>query len=96
MGESIWIAKARGGSADVLKLHAAAGAEGSRAVPGQPFAWPFIDIVVAREDKTSGGGGGGGGGKGGDLRVLDRRHPRSILQHRSRAIFGGVSVWAPR
>ena len=92
LGEDMWITRCCSESRDVLKLHSMG--PGYRMFPGlgtspgkgrYMITWPFIDIMIAREDEISG-----------DLTVLGRRHHKSLFQQRSRALFGGISIWAPR
>ena len=92
LGEDMWITRCCSENRDVLKLHSMG--PGYRAVPGlgtspgngwYMVTWPFINIMIAREDEISG-----------DLMVLGRRHHKALFQQRSRALFGGISIWAPR
>ena len=92
LGEDMWITRCCSENRDVLKLHSMG--PGYRTVTGlgtspgngrYMVTWPFVDIMIAREDEISG-----------DLTVLGRRHHKSLFQQRSRALFGGISIWAPR
>ena len=84
----MWITRCCSESQDVLKLgygHRRVSGLGTSPGKGQNMiTWPFVDIVIAREDKISG-----------DLKVLDTRHHKSLFQERLRVLFGGIWTWAP-
>ncbi len=54
---------------------------------GNSYKYPFIDVVIARDFGDDGVA---------SLSVLDRVHPASLLEDRTRTYFAGVLVWAPR
>jgi hypothetical protein len=69
-------------STDVIKIWSRS--KGSMALPNEPYNWPYIDVIVAREMHDGG------------YQVLNRTQSSHLFETKKKVDFGGVETWAPK